>query len=117
MEMRRLDPKAPLAERAILYGHWLISGYTLRGLRALCWLATVLIGLALLLHYGGFASPRPSPHSFWGSLLYSAGATVSIVDDKVQLTAWGQLLRIVLRLAGPVLLALAVLAVRNRVKR
>jgi hypothetical protein len=35
----------------------------------------------------------------------------------VRLTGWGKLFRIVLRLAGPVLLGLALLSIRNRVKR
>jgi hypothetical protein len=116
MEMRRLDSDSSLAERAILLGHWLLSGYSLRGLRALCWLIAVTLGIALLLHQVGFTT-RPSPTSFLGSLIYTAGTTISIGDDSTQLTAWGKLLRIILRLAGPVLLAVAVLSVRNRVKR
>jgi hypothetical protein len=38
-------------------------------------------------------------------------------DSEVKLTAWGVLLQGVLRLTGPVLLALALLALRGRVKR
>jgi hypothetical protein len=94
----------------------LVAGYGLRGLRALTSLAAVVVGLAALLHVVGYAV-RPSPKSFWGSLLYAASSTLSIGDEQVQLTGWGKLLRIALRLAGPVLLGLMLLSIRNRVKR
>jgi putative transposase len=41
----------------------------------------------------------------------------SIVTVQEQLTGWGEVLRILLRLTGPVLLVLALLSVRGRVKR
>jgi hypothetical protein len=116
MEMRRRDRHTPWAERIILWLYWLVSGYGLRGLRALASLTVVVVGLAALLHVAGYAIP-PSPASIWGSLLYAAGSTLSIGDDQVRLTGWGKLLRIALRLAGPVLLGLALLSIRNRVKR
>jgi hypothetical protein len=50
-------------------------------------------------------------------VLYAFRATLSFTDDQVTLTAWGQLLQGVLRLTGPVLLGLALLAPRGRVKR
>jgi hypothetical protein len=96
--------------------YWLVSGYGLRGLRALASLAVVVIGLAALLHVVGY-STRPSPASVWGSVLHAASSTLSIGDDQVRLTGWGKMLRITLRLAGPVLLGLALLSIRNRVKR
>jgi hypothetical protein len=116
MEMRRRDRRTPWAERVILWLYWLVSGYGLRGLRALASLAVVVVGLAVLLYAVGYATP-PSPSSVWGSLLYAASSTLSIGDEQVQLTGWGKLLRIMLRLTGPVLLGLALLSVRNRVKR
>jgi hypothetical protein len=116
MEMRRLDQRSPWAERMILWLYWLVAGYGLRGLRALASLVAVVVGLAALLHVVGYAA-RPSPPSFWGSLLYAASSTLSIVDEQVRLTAWGKLLRITLRLAGPILLGLMLLSIRNRVKR
>ena len=116
MEMRRLNSRKPWPERVVLWLYWLVSGYGLRGLRALASLTVVVIGLAALLHLIGYAV-RPSPPSLWGSLLYAASSTLSIGDDQVILTGWGKLLRITLRVAGPVLLGLALLSVRNRVKR
>ena len=64
----------------------------------------------------GFAQ-HPSPPTLWGSLLFAARSTLSIADPEARLTGWGKLLQLSLRLAGPVLLGLALLSVRNRVKR
>jgi Pentapeptide repeats (9 copies) len=116
MEMRRQDPNTSWPEWVILWLYWLFSGYGLRGLRALASLAVVVLGLAMLLHLVGYAT-HPSPASVWGSLLYAASSALWIGDDEVRLTGWGKLLGIALRLAGPVLLGLALLSIRNRVKR
>ena len=72
--------------------------------------------LAVAFHLAGFAR-APRPVSYWTSLLYAFRATLSLTDDAVRLTAWGQLLQAVLRLTGPLLLGLALLALRGRVKR
>ena len=104
-------------ERGILTAYWLVSGYGLRAWRALAWLAVVTVPLlALAFHFVGFAVP-PHPVSYWTSLLYAFRATLSLTDNDVTLTAWGQLLQAVLRLTGPALLGLALLALRGRVKR
>jgi uncharacterized protein YjbI with pentapeptide repeats len=116
MEMRRLAASTPWAERVILFAYWLVAGYGLRSLRALAALGMVVVGLAGLFHAIGFAPARPVP-SWWDSLLYTASSTLSISDDALRLTAWGKLLRILLRLLGPLLLGLALLSIRNRVKR
>jgi uncharacterized protein YjbI with pentapeptide repeats len=113
MEMRRLAPATPWGERVILTLYWLVAGY---GLRALTGLAAVVVGLGVLFELVGFAR-HPSPPTVWGSLLYAARSTLSITDPEAQLTAWGKLFQVILRLAGPVLLGLALLSVRNRVKR
>jgi Pentapeptide repeats (9 copies) len=118
MEMRRRDRHTPWAERVVVWLYWLVSGYGLRGLRALAWLAAVVIGLAGLLQAIGFNGGDPG---FRDAVIYAAQSTVSIASSNTALTehvSWaGEVLRIVLRLAGPVLLGLALLAVRNRVKR
>jgi hypothetical protein len=116
MEMRRQDPNTTWSEWVILWLYWLISGYGLRGVRALASLAVVVLGLAMLLHLIGYAT-HPSPASVWGSVLYAASGTLWIGDDEVRLTGWGKLLLIALRLAGPVLLGLTLLSIRSRVKR
>jgi uncharacterized protein YjbI with pentapeptide repeats len=102
-------------ERSILTVYWLVSGYGLTAWRAFAWLGAVIAGFAAAFHLIGFARP-PQPPSYWASLLYAFRATLSLTDNTA-LTAWGQLLQALLRLSGPVLLALALLAVRNRVKR
>jgi hypothetical protein len=103
-------------ERGILTAYWLVSAYGLRAARAVAALAVVTALLAVAFHLVGFAVP-PRPVSYWTSLLYAFRATLSLTDDQVKLTAWGQLLQGVLRLTGPVLLGLALLALRGRVKR
>jgi uncharacterized protein YjbI with pentapeptide repeats len=118
MEMRRLSQATPLAERFVLWLYWLTSGYGLRGSRALTCLVVVVLTLAALFHAIGFyPSHPPTPRPFWDSLLYTAESTVSLGSNNVALTAGGRTLRIVLRLTGPILLGLALLSVRNRVKR
>ena len=118
MEMRRHNTDTPLGERFVLWLYWLTSGYSLRGLRALICLAVVVLTLAGLLHAVGFRPLHPvTPRSFWSSVLYAAESTLSLGGADVSLTGWGRALRIVLRLTGPVLLGLALLSVRNRVKR
>jgi len=118
MEMRRLDRSTPWAERVILWLYWLVSGYGLRGLRALAWLVTVVVGLAGLLQVIGFNDGDPG---FRDTLIYAAQSAISIASSNTALTehvSWaGEVLRIVLRLAGPVLLGLTLLSIRNRVKR
>lgn len=129
MEMRRARPAGSRfgigcpnstsrgrVERGILTAYWLVSGYGLRAWRAVAWLIAVTALLAMAFHTVGFAVP-PQSASYWTSLLYAFRATLSLSDDQVKLTAWGQLLQGVLRLTGPVLLGLALLALRGRVKR
>jgi hypothetical protein len=118
MEMRRLASATPWGERVILTMYWLVSGYGLRGLRALAWLVALVVGLAGLLQAIGFNGSDPG---FRDAVIYAAQSTISIASGNTALienVSWaGEVLRIVLRLAGPVLLGLALLAVRNRVKR
>jgi hypothetical protein len=129
MEMRRASPGTDsnpdrlsransrgLVERVILTAYWLVSGYGLRAWRAVAGLAVVTSLLAVAFQLAGFAVP-PRPVSYWTSLLYAFRATLSLTDDEVKLTAWGKLLQGILRLTGPVLLGLALLALRGRVKR
>jgi hypothetical protein len=103
-------------ENAILTAYWLVSGYGLRAWRALAWLAALTAGFAVAFHLAGFTRP-PQPDSYWTSLLYAFRATLSLTDSEVQLTAWGKLLQALLRLSGPVLLGLTLLAIRARTKR
>ena len=122
MEMRRRARRTTgtasrgQAERGVLTAYWLVSGYGLRAWRALAGLAAITALFAVAFHLIGFTQP-PRPVSYWTSLLYAFRATLSLTDTDVKLTAWGQLLQGLLRLTGPVLLGLALLALRGRVKR
>jgi uncharacterized protein YjbI with pentapeptide repeats len=103
-------------DRGVLTTYWLVSGYGLRAWRALAWFAGITVAFALAFHLVGFTRP-PQPATYWTSLLYAFQSTISLTDDQVTLTAWGQLLQALLRLTGPVLLGLALLALRGRVRR
>ncbi len=103
-------------DRGVLTAYWLVSGYGLRAWRALAWLAGITVAFALAFHLVGFIRP-PQPATYWTSLLYAFRSTISLTDNEVTLTAWGQLLQALLRLTGPVLLGLALIALRSHVKR
>jgi len=118
MEMRRHARSTPRSERLILAAYWAISGYGLRATRAFIALAVLIAGSAAVLQYAGFPGHTPA---YLDSLLYAAGSMLSldltIGHLPVVLTHWGDAIRVLLRIAGPVLLGLAALALRGRVKR
>ena len=125
MEMRRYDRgesdasggwSRGLVSRGVLTTYWLISGYGLRAWRSLVALTVVTALFAVAFHYIGFIRP-PEPATYWTSLLYAFRSTISLTDSQVTLTAWGSLFQALLRITGPVLLGLMLLALRNRVKR
>jgi hypothetical protein len=123
MEMRRHARRGRTSgasrgrvERGVLTAYWLVSGYGLRAWRALASLAIVTAAFTVTFQLIGFARP-PQPDSYWSSLLYAFRSTLSLTDNEVQLTAWGRLLQALLRITGPLLLGLALLAIRGRVKR
>jgi len=120
MEMRRHSPATSFAERLILHAYWLVSGYGLRAWRAMLLLLAMLVVHGFLFASYGFASPAASgnpDYGFWSGYLYALNMLLLSPDSSVRLTLIGQLLRISLRVTGPLLLGLALLAVRNRVKR
>ena len=122
MEMRRRAHRGRTSgasrgrvERGVLTAYWLVSGYGLRAWRALaCLLVVILVG-AVGLWAVGFTGHRQA----WSSaLLYTAGAVTRLVNPPTGLlTEPGQAIRLVVGLLGPLLLALALLALRGRVKR
>ena len=123
MEMRRHDRDAGdakgwrgRASRIVLTAYWLVSGYGLRAWRSLVALAVVTALFAVAFHYIGFIRP-PEPATYWTSLLYAFRSTISLTDSQVTLTAWGSFFQALLRITGPILLGLMLLALRNRVKR
>ncbi|MFI6663066.1 pentapeptide repeat-containing protein [Streptomyces sp. NPDC050523] len=149
MEMRRHDRTGTTrAERGLLHGYWMLSGYGLRASRALGWLAAaMLVTMVLLMGFGlprddpkqeatgtvppgggrvtfeiGKDNPRnPTGNRFTGERFEKAlNVTLNSVvfrSADQDLTTAGTYVEMASRLAEPVLLGLAVLAVRNRVKR
>ena len=122
MEMRRHDwgkghanggRSRGLVSRGVLTAYWLVSGYGLRAWRSLAALAAVMAVSAVVFRLWGFTHST----SYWKSLLFAFRSTLSLTDAQVNLTAWGGLFQALLRLTGPVLLALTLLALRGRVKR
>ncbi|ANN19261.1 hypothetical protein SD37_29035 [Amycolatopsis orientalis] len=117
MEMRRHSPVTPWSERVILHLYWLISGYGLRALRALATLAVLIAVVTAAFTAAGF---KGNP-GFGETLIYVAQSTVSLETKLASLpkdlTPSGEVMRLVMRVLGPLLLGLTLLAVRNRVKR
>ena len=141
------NPGSSWAERILLYGYWALSGYGLRASRALLTLVAVVAGAAMLYTMPAFATvtpPTPQPAQilmidptsgavtyapptertapgFWTALEYSARESISLLQARsmpaIDTTGVGTGLDVLLRLAGPVLLAFAVLALRARTKR
>ena len=138
------NPGPSWAERILLYGYWAVSGYGLRASRALLTLVAVVVGAAMLYTMPAFATVTPPPAQirmidptsgvvtytpptertapgFWTALEYSARESISLLQARgmpaIDTTGVGTLLDFLLRLAGPVLLAFAILALRARTKR
>jgi hypothetical protein len=60
----------------------------------------------------------PPDTSFGGALVYGARTVIGLGrDPQPPLSRWGDVLQILLRLIGPVLLGLAIFSIRGRVKR
>jgi uncharacterized protein YjbI with pentapeptide repeats len=146
MEMRRHDPTKPKAERLVLWLYWLTSGYALRASRALAWLLGVLVLATILLAAVGleqpatvstvqatitgsppnqtirFQAPTAAPTNPPFGARVGTAAVVAVEGavfraSEQQLTYVGRLIQATLRFVGPILLALAVLSIRGRVKR
>jgi Pentapeptide repeats (9 copies) len=134
MELRRRSVP-PSVERLILWMYWLVSGYGLRAWRALLATLVVLAAFAGLMVGGGFqhsassqvawvsgraptqATQSPDT-SFPAALVYGARTAIGLTrDPQPTLTRLGDVLQIAIRIIVPVLLGLAVLSIRGRVKR
>ena len=136
---RRRRPS--VMERVLLYGYWAVSGYGLRAWRATTLLIVLIAAAAFLFSRPGFAtqatperiqSISPSngvvayaaanktPPDFVSALNFSARESVSLLhadSASVKTKGVGTLVDFLLRVAGPVLIAFIVLALRARTKR
>ena len=143
MEMRRHASTTPAGEKILLALYWALSGYGLRATRALSALIVVLalatagfatIGFAatqtvtylpVALAHPGTAlafqqTTTPGPRPGWlTALIYSIDSSTSLLSSSQSqvLTGTGNVVQILLKLLGPLFLGLALLAVRNRIKR
>lgn len=114
MEMRRHSREPGLAERGIIWLYWILSGYGLRAWRAFAWLAALVVVAGLVMADGGFAERCVTRAS---SFIFAIRAVLPGVHSQRILTVRGEIVEIVLALVGPVLFALALLALRGRVRR
>ena len=114
MEMRRNGADS-WVERAILTLYWLISGYGMRAGRALLAFATVVLLLAAGFQLFGFEQAPGFSHTLASTLTTSVSLTRPV--ELIDLTPAGMYLNVAARVLGPVLLALAALALRSRVRR
>lgn len=119
MEMRRHASTAPTGERILLFLYWLTAGYGLRATRALAFLGAVIITTTALLAAYGLSGPAAS-YAFPAQLNQAALITLNSIVFRAAgqpLTTLGAYIEMAARFTGPALLALAILALRNRVKR
>jgi uncharacterized protein YjbI with pentapeptide repeats len=113
MEMRRAG-NASRGERFVIWLYWLISGYGLRPLRSLLALIVLLAVCSAILAGQGFIGA----HTYSDALLASLAAAINLEYLKTEaFTVAGQWTRILLRILGPTLFGLMLLALWGRVKR
>ncbi|MGY1672182.1 pentapeptide repeat-containing protein [Geodermatophilus sp. SYSU D00710] len=142
MEMRRFASAPRSVERVLLTIYWAIGGYGLRATRALATLLLVIaLGVVGFATVGFAPTPRieyhpisqsaaeppiyrqvsvPAARPGWRTALdYSVDSATSLLRAGLPrpLTGVGRVIEIALRLLGPLLLGLAVLALRGRLKR
>ncbi len=118
MEMRRRRPWSDgWAERAIVWAYWATSGYALRASRALLALLVLWgLGVFYFSQLGGLVGCASLDETI--VLTASSGlAFVHAPPDNLALSTGGEGAQLVLRVGTAILLALAALALRGRVKR
>lgn len=105
------------SDRAILTAYWLVCGYGLKASRALITLLIAILLASVGLDAWGFTPDS----TYTRALLYSTESTSSLFRvpnaPGLGITYVGEVIQIALRLLGPLLIGLALLAVRARVKR
>lgn len=141
MEIRRLAARRASIERIVLGTYRLVSGYGLKVARPLLCVVALWFLLAVGFSHGGIGRAQNAgatsagvtvvttrscrvPRWTWAPCLVTtegahvaAESIVSLPSGTPVLTSQGRTLRLVARLVGPVVLALLVLAIRNRVRR
>ena len=123
MEMRRAAARTTKedrrrvisrGERIVLWLYWLTAGYGLRTNRALTALAVTILLAAVPLSQWGI---KPSA-SYGHAVLFATESSISLLRaPQATLSASGQAVEMLLRVAGPLFFGLAALSLRSRVKR
>jgi len=116
MEMRRKSAPLLSTERFVLFFYWLLSGYALRASRALVSLLATVLVFAALFETWGFKAPRGFGNAFIFSL-ETATNLLGPLNQAVVTSNTGEVLQVALRVLGPLLLGLAVLSLRGRIRR
>ncbi|MGW4390988.1 hypothetical protein [Streptomyces sp. NPDC004685] len=81
MEMRRRDRTGTTwSERGLLHGYWLLSGYGLRAVRALGWLAVAMAGTIVLMM--GLGLPKDDAPQEATGKVPAGGGTVTFQIEK-----------------------------------
>jgi hypothetical protein len=126
MEMRRESLRHQQGKRfkadfTILTGYWAFSGYGLRAWRAFATLALTMVVGAIAFRLGGFSPHAPDQElDFAETLLFSVRSAVSFVSPPAAengLTFGEDVVQLVLRFAGPILLGFGALSLRSRIQR
>jgi uncharacterized protein YjbI with pentapeptide repeats len=125
MEMRHLAPlpagRGRIRARSdwlVIVIYWILSGYGLRASRAFLSMALVVVAGAVLFRQFG-VTPEPSiPRALLFSFesAYSL-ARVAHLPNGYELRGSGEVVQVALRILGPLLLGLWLLALRSRVRR
>ena len=121
MEMRRRIPLPrkrgrlrARADKLVIGAYWLLAGYGLRASRSVTALAVMVLLAAAPLALWGFHPSR----TYWRSALFAAQSSLTLVHPpEAHLSASGEVVQILVRLAGPALVGLAILSLRSRIKR
>jgi hypothetical protein len=118
MEMRRMRHRSEgSVEKLIVWLYWALSGYGLRASRSL--LAIVLLwaaGAFFFLKLGGFAHDA----GLGATAVFTAASGLAFLHEppsNITVTTSGEAVQLALRVGTAVLLAMATLALRGRVKR
>jgi len=106
-----------LSDLAVLTLYWAGSGYGLKASRSLVTLALIIAITSVGLRFYGF---KTDP-TYTRALLYSIESTSGLFRmpnaSGLEISYAGEFIQIVLRLLGPLLIGLSLLALRARVKR
>lgn len=123
-EMRRKNPDTPRGLRFLLTMYWLVSGYGERWIRPLIWAAGLLVVCAVLYQFlglhpknGGVALAWTSLWDWLRSAFFSFRVMTLLRPDDLIPIHYAKLVHAFESLAGPVIIGLFGLAVRQRLKR